>query len=492
MRSRWMMIGLAAALGSGCGGDGSNGVASGAKSHARADGGATGKQLAGDGGVPSDAVQDASQGGTNTLQPQLATRIPEECQGFPLEGLQYSPGGSVLPNKCKPFDATTNNPYAVRCIDAMPYFKTQFPGDQFCILPPPPDQGLQVGLHPQGDVATYWKQIWAGDLSGYDDPPAEWVLMPGDEITQNYRGHADNAEPLNYYRTYFRMRTGSHHNIITLHDSSEPDGWIEGSGGEALPGFFDPSSGPSLGVLGGQQRPDDSTPQTLEKPPEDEGMYLSFPATPSIIYNMHHFNVTEGPVLREGWINLWRESDAQTLITWYMGLDLGQVTSLAVDPGSVTDLHYSWSIPSEMRLIRVFGHRHVWTSNFSAWIERGDGSIDLAYQSYDWFDMPTYRYDSQVQNPPPNPAAKTDGAISGVVSLHPGDKLHFNCHIDYTDARQMQTGAPKSPEEIGALHFANQAFTGEMCIQFGNVSGGKLGTPTVDSSPLPDFAQIAP
>ena len=46
--------------------------------------------------------------------------IAPNCQGFPLEGLQYSPGGSALPNKCVPFDVTTNNPYAVRCIDAIP------------------------------------------------------------------------------------------------------------------------------------------------------------------------------------------------------------------------------------------------------------------------------------------------------------------------------------------------------------------------------------
>src|SRR5688572_27964352 len=54
--------------------------------------------------------------------------IPEECQGFPLAGLKYSPGGEVLPNVCEPFDATTNNPYAVRCIDAYPEFDSGFPG----------------------------------------------------------------------------------------------------------------------------------------------------------------------------------------------------------------------------------------------------------------------------------------------------------------------------------------------------------------------------
>src|SRR6516164_7709730 len=64
-------------------------------------------------------------------------RITPECEGFTLAGLKYSPGGDTLPNKCAPFDATTNNPYAVRCIDAMPTYKTGYPGDEYCILPPP-------------------------------------------------------------------------------------------------------------------------------------------------------------------------------------------------------------------------------------------------------------------------------------------------------------------------------------------------------------------
>src|ERR1700753_3197253 len=77
-------------------------------------------------------------------------RITAQCQGFKLDGLKYSPGGTTLPNKCAPFDALLNNPYAVRCIDAKPNYKTRFPGDEYCILPPPDDKGIQVGLHPQG------------------------------------------------------------------------------------------------------------------------------------------------------------------------------------------------------------------------------------------------------------------------------------------------------------------------------------------------------
>jgi four helix bundle protein len=44
--------------------------------------------------------------------------------------------------------------------------------------------------------------------------------------------------------------------------------------------------------------------------------------------------------------------------------------------------------------------------------------------------------------------------------------------------------------QAGLLRFANEAYHGEMCIQFGNVTGGSSGLPRVDSSPVPDFAKM--
>jgi hypothetical protein len=417
--------------------------------------------------------------------------IPENCQAYPLLGMKYSPGGDVPPNKCAPYHPTYNTQYAIRCIDAIEGYDTGYPGDEFCILPPPPEKGLQVGFYPQGDVETYWKKMWAGDFSDYANPPKDWTLPAGGEITENYRAHSSNSEAHKYYRTYFRMRTGSHHNIITMHmnDGTTPDGWLPG---QELPGLFDTSAGALIGVLGGQQRPDDSTPQTLEKPAEDKGLYLNWPANPALIFNLHHFNTTDKTVLREGWSNIWWEDeDATQVVSWYMGLAFDQVLLLNVAPEQTQDLHYFWSIGSDVRLLRVFGHRHAWTSNFSSWIKHANGENELLYQSYDWFDMPTYRYDSSVKNPPLDPAAHSDGAVSGVVNLKAGDELHFNCHIEYTQRRAQAVNAPMMPSEQGTLRFANEAFKGEMCIQFGNVTGGGIGLPAAASGAPPDFATSA-
>ena len=282
----------------------------------------------------------------------------------------------------------------------------------------------------------------------------------------------------------------SHHDIITLHENgAQQEVWVK-SAARRCPGLFDSSAGKLITSLGGEQRPDDNTPVTFDKPAEDAGLYLVWPAHPTILYNMHHFNVTEHDVLKEKWANLWWEDDdAKTRVYWYMGLDIGQVGSLSVQPGETKDLHYAWTISGPTRMVRAFGHRHAWTSNFTSWVEHADGQVDLIYQSFNWADMPTYRYDSMAKNPALNSKAHTDGATSGVLTFEQGDKLHFNCHVTFTDARAAAVNAP-TPETIGRLGFSNQAFNGEMCIEFGNVTGAGLGQPTADTTALPDFATI--
>jgi hypothetical protein len=398
-----------------------------------------------------------------------------DCRGIDMTGLLYSPGGDVLPNKCLPFDPTTNNPYAVRCVDAWPWYKTSFSGDVFCILPPPPDKGIQYGVHPQGK--QWFAQVSTGNLSGYDNLAAGWTLPVGGEEEKNYETSIDNAMPQNYYRTYVRMRPGSHHMIVST-DTANTQAvgtWAPGSPG----GLFGGTG------LPGAQRPDENAPKSLAKPDEDKGLYSQLPAMPNVVFDMHHFNATEGTILKEAWVNLWWETDATIQEQGILGLELSQTATLAVQPNTVVDLHYSWDITQPIRVISLFGHRHAWTSNFSSWVEEPNGDKNIVYQSFGWLDEPTYRYDSMTKNP--GPGQNTDGGKSGIFTLQSGEKLHFNCHIEYTDARAMAEKAPM-PAQNGVLHFANEAFSAEMCILFGQTAAVKLSGPAIDTSPLPDFA----
>jgi hypothetical protein len=145
------------------------------------------------------AASTPNPGSTGSTGPTLSTLADESCPGFALVGLKYSPGGNVLPHTCKPFDPVTNNPYAVRCVDTIPGYKTPFPGDEFCILPPSPDKGVQVGTHPQG--AIYWDKMWAGDFADYSNREITkpYEMASGTEVVQTYYTTATNAKANNYF-----------------------------------------------------------------------------------------------------------------------------------------------------------------------------------------------------------------------------------------------------------------------------------------------------
>lgn len=415
--------------------------------------------------------------------------IPLECQGFMLDGLRYSPGGSALPNRCMPFHPTSNNPYAVRCVDVWRDYKTGFAGDDLCILPPPPELGTQIGVHPQR--AAWFAQVSTGDLSGYASPEDDWVMQPGEEETIDYRTSSDNEEPGKYYRVYYRTRPGSHHMGISAHDdpSTPREVWLPGS---ELPSQFDPQLGPLLASIGAVQRSDESIPVTHDRPAEDVGLYYPFPAGAAIVMNMHHYNFDSRALLKEVWVNVFWEADASLPVGKLAVVPVDQVFGLALAPGETIDLHYYWRIDEPRRVLRLFGHRHAWTPNFSAWVARaGGGEPEIVYQSFDWRDIPTYSYDSQTHNPAPNPTARTDGGRSGVFELQPGDELHFNCHITFTDARAAEVESPKTTREIGTLRFANEAYTAEMCSLLGNIVGPELPTnPAWATGELPSFATV--
>lgn len=380
--------------------------------------------------------------------------ISAECRGFPMEDLRYSPGGTALPNKCKPFDATTNNPFAVRCIDVIADYKTRYSGDQYCILPPPPDKGAQVGIHPQG--ADYWQSMWSHDFAAYSDDSrtATFELQPGGEVEQTYRSNLGNAEAQSYFRIDSRMRTGSHH--MATYRTSQPgdEGWGAISG----PAQFIPDgAGPTFW---NSQRPNTDRPQSsLEIPSEDTGLGMPVDARQGLLLDVHHFNTSDAPILREAWINVWWVDGAvQQAVT-----EQPIVAPVSVPPGSLTDLDGVFAPTEDTRVLSLFGHRHAWTTRLNAWVHHADASDEPVYDSFDWLDVPTYSYDTVSTNPIANPDTRTDGASSGILIIHAGDELHFTCHVDTTPAHAAELGV-SVPDHV--LTFGNKAFDAEMCILY--------------------------
>jgi hypothetical protein len=371
--------------------------------------------------------------------------VPAECRGLQVEGMKQSPGGSTLPNKCAPFHGTYNNPYAIRCMDADPSFKTKYAGDDFCILPPPDELGTQVHIAPD-------------DMS----KPGTYELAPGQEENTMYYLNAPNSGDHYYYRTNWRMRGGSHHMIITVSDDDRADGWasdLQGADAKNVGNAGFDMSGKSRS-FGGAQRPDQDRPQgTLDVPPENLGIGAQITNKQQFSFNLHHINTSSEPILREVWVNVWY-MDEKDVTRKMQGLAAaGSPKDVSIPAHKRTVLNYQCNVEADSRIITMNGHRHAHTDRFSVWVKKQSGDMVNAYESFNWEDMPTFQYDSVSSNPAANVKAKQDGASSGMLEVQAGDEVHFKCDINNT------LDVP--------LKFANEAIDGEMCILFGTYVGDK-------------------
>jgi hypothetical protein len=366
--------------------------------------------------------------------------LPAKCVGFTVLGLKFSPGGDVLPNTCAPFDSVLNNPHAVRCIDADPKYTTGYPGDNYCILPPDPSMGTQLHLAP----------------ADFANPGADFIMEPGEEVTDYYYMNAPNTEERFFYRINLRMRAGSHHMINRMLDADRADGW-------SLTGdnSFTAQSANSRSFPGAQ-RPNQDRPQgTLAVPPENDGLGERLLVKQQFSLNLHHFNFGDKPTLREVWINIWYKAQAE--VTDEMGgvAVFGNPADVSIPAGEHRELHYKCTVPGNTRIITLNGHRHTWTDRFGVWVVKKDSGKSVpVYESFHYDDMPTYQYDSVSMNPVPELATKTDGGFTGMLDVVPGDELHFVCDINNTSGQR--------------LRFANEVVTGEMCILFGTRTGAPL------------------
>ena len=384
-------------------------------------GGATGVggQSGGAGGQSSGA------GGTSTGQ---------SCKGFDVLGLKNSPGGSTLPNTCKPFDGTLNNPYAIRCIDADPTYSIGYPGNEYCILPPPEGLGTQVHIGPSDYAA-----------------PGQFALAPGAEVSDFYSINAPNPEAHHYYRSNWRMRPGGHHMLIAMMASDQADGW-------ARSGDMGTEFGGRGKSFGGAQRPSVDRPQgTLEIPPENAGLGEQIAARQQFTFNLHHINTGTTTLLREVWVNVWyvKEENLKAPIVTFAGT--GNPADMSIAPGQHVQRSYACTSAGATRIISLYGHYHAHDVHFGVSVVRASGTISPVYDSFDWEDIPVYQYDSISTNPVARVAERVDGAASGLLELTAGDQLQFDCDINNDSSK--------------TLRFADEAITGEMCILFGSYTG---------------------
>jgi hypothetical protein len=329
-----------------------------------------------------------------------------------------------------------DNPLAMAC----PALNSGFPGDDRCILPPKPEDGIQLHVGPTDYT----------DQAQID----EFTLLPGEEKTECYYFRNPSEQSINFFRQVYRMRPGSHHLIIHTSlggTTAQPDGWGSCSGGTDS-GYM---------PIGGTQNGVSEFPPDGEGAPEDARLVRPLPAGAPMKFEMHFVNTTTEPILREAWVNL--ENKVVEAAQILGGIFMVGGVNMNIEPGTKEVLNY-WcdNELEDRRVVSLFGHRHAHTTRFSVWMNRGTDREQLVYEDYDWEETRELVYNSVIENPAPDPVKRTTGGLSGILTFNPGDRIEWECEIDNTAENSV---APSD----APLTFANEVFTGEMCNLFGSM-----------------------
>jgi hypothetical protein len=310
-------------------------------------------------------------------------------------------------------------PYAMDECD----INSGYPGDEYCILPPPVGEGFQLHIGPDD----------------YDNIDPQYILAAEDESTDNFTDISGNTENIHFLFRQFRMRPGSHHMIVTA-GGTPGTGGNEGFGGRRIATANLSQDSPPGGIIA----------------PENEGVGIPLAPSSSLNVSLHTVNITEQPILREIWVNFWYRDPSKVTEEATQLFQTGDVT-FSVGPGETQILGpYSCNVNGGGRMLWFYGHRHANNTRFSAWRVRG-GQRDLFYEGLHWEEPLLLEYNTLTTNPLPDRAKRIEGGWTGVLDLAPGDKLEWECDV---------TNNNPAP-----ITFSNETYTGEMCIMDAELVG---------------------
>ena len=287
---------------------------------------------------------------------------------------------------------------------------TGYLGDDQCLLPPPPDKGFQVHIGP----------------TDYKNPGSEYLLQPGQEITNDIAGapSPNTTQQYFFYRQY-RMRPTAHHVIISAPNGTDV--------GRRIGTANKSEDYPAGGVIA----------------PEDKNVGIPIQPNTPISVSFHAINTTTKPQLREMWANFWYRDPkevTQPATEWF---ETGNVT-FAIPPRTKTQIGPSTcTVQGNGRLLWTYGHRHASNTRFLITRIRGT-QRDVIYDAYHWEEPLLLEFSSTVTNRAADFANGVEGGWNGILDLMTGDKIEWTCDINNTTD--------------GTLRFTNNTYTGEMCI----------------------------
>ena len=312
---------------------------------------------------------------------------------------------------------------------------TDFAGDDACLAPPDPDKGFQIHIGP----------------SNYDDPDeiAKFVMEPGGESDECFMKKTPNDKDIQFFVWELSGRPGTHHIINTMLSTDLPEGW--GSCENFGPG------GNSIGSLGGASRA--HMPPTPVAP-ENARLGIPVAAHTQVQHDMHYYNVTDKPLLREFWMNVYYVDPTQVEETPQQIAGLGGLgwNFRPIQPGTHQVFQYECPIDKDGRIIQLLGHTHAHALRETAYIRRANGDRLKVFEQYNYLEPAIFNYDSLTKNP--EFSGSSPGAYSGLLDVAAGDALDWECEVN------NDSSTP--------LAYTNEVQTGEMCNIWGMSVGPTL------------------
>lgn len=320
-----------------------------------------------------------------------------------------------------------------------PDLHTDYPGDDACIQPPPPGEGLQIHIGP----------------SNYDDPEemAKFALGPGEEVSECWTYHTPNNEDVYYQGYTLSGRPGTHHIFNSMLNIEVEDG-----GGFKV--CVDPGTGTSVNRIGSLPAAGKPYMPRQRVAPENAGVGRFLAAHQSSEADMHYFNFTEGKVLREFWLNLYYIPKDKVTEEGLEVRGMGGLSwaVLPIVPGTDQVYKYECPIGSDGRITGLAGHYHKHGKRQTVSIRRANGMRENLFEMYHYDNAAMFAFDSISTNSPIT--AGEDGAVSGPLDVFAGDVLEWECHIVNDDTF--------------GLTYSNNVETGEMCNVFGVSIGPEI------------------
>lgn len=307
-----------------------------------------------------------------------------------------------------------------------------YPGDEACLAPPEPGKGIQIHIGP----------------NDYNDAAevAMFLMDPGDESSECFADKLPNMEAFHYLQYELSGRPGTHHIINSMVRNSDIRGFIP-----VCESFGDNRVGPLPGA---------SKPHMKLSPVAPENAKLGIPVEPNLggQFDMHYFNFTDAPILREFWLNLYFVDPANVEETPESVVGFGGLgwTFAPIQPGTAQVYKYECPpIETDGRILQLLGHTHAHGDRFTAHIRRASGERIKVFEAFDYLEPRVFNYNSVVENPGFGPG--TAGAYTGILEVNAGDVLEWECDVNN--------------DSMVPLRYTNFVETGEMCNIWGQAVG---------------------